>query len=40
MFCVILQNNQHCFEKYYEYLEVNCLRNSKITLKFNKPSNS
>ena len=40
--CVLSQNYQHFFKKYYNYLEVNCLRNSKWKWHWNfgKPSGS
>ena len=34
MFCALSQNYQHCLEKWYMHLIVNCLRNSKMVLKF------
>ena len=32
MFCVLSQTYQHFLEKYWKHPEVNCLRNSKMTL--------
>ena len=34
MFCALSQNFYTFFEKSYKYVEANCLRNSKMALKF------
>ena len=33
MFCVLSQNYQHCFEKYYKHPEANCLEKVKYGIK-------
>ena len=34
MFCALSQKCQHFFRKYYKQPKANCLRNSKLELKF------